>query len=63
MPLYDFQCSHKPHLKFERLLKSPSDPLKCPCGDRDCKPSRLLTAPAALHLKGPGFYQTDYKGK
>lgn len=62
MPLYDFRCSYKPHVVFESLRKSPEDLPRCPCGDRDCKPERLLAAPRA-QFRGSGFYETDYKKK
>lgn len=62
MPVFGYQCSYKAHVKFDRLVKSPEDPVRCECGDRDCKPFRQLAAPAA-HFKGTGFYQTDYKHK
>lgn len=55
MPMFDYRCSTKPHVTFERLVKSAEDAVKCPCGDRDCRPERLLGAPGFV-LSGSGYY-------
>src|SRR5579864_2552803 len=60
MPLYEYQCECGGR-RFERIQKF-SDPLveTCPtCGGRVHK---LLSSPA-FHLKGTGWYATDYPRK
>lgn len=58
MPTYEYQCGACGHLfnKFQRIT---DDPVKeCPsCGKEEVK--RLVSA-AAFHLKGSGWYKTDY---
>ena len=59
MPLYEYECPK--HGRFE-LIRSFSDPplKKCPkCG----KPIEKLASAPAFHLKGTGWYVTDYANK
>lgn len=57
MPLYEYEC-HSCGKRFEVLQKFSDEPLKVheECGG---EASRLLSAPA-FHLKGTGWYATDY---
>ena len=57
MPLYEYQCS-KCGRVFEVIQKFSDDPLTT---HEDCggKVEKLLSAPA-FHLKGSGWYVTDY---
>jgi putative FmdB family regulatory protein len=60
MPLYEYQCESCGR-RFEKIQKF-SDPLveTCPtCGGRVHK---LVSSPA-FHLKGTGWYATDYSSK
>ncbi len=59
MPLYEYQCDACDH-RFEVIRKFSDPPLeKCPtCGGSVHK---LQSAPA-FHLKGTGWYATDFKG-
>lgn len=61
MPIYEYQCTDCGH-ELEALQKFSDAPLAdCPsCG----KPSlrKKLTA-AAFHLKGTGWYATDFRDK
>jgi putative FmdB family regulatory protein len=59
MPLYEYQCS-KCKKTFEVIQKFSDEPLKKHegCGG---KVQRLMSAPA-FHLKGSGWYVTDYAG-
>jgi putative FmdB family regulatory protein len=60
MPLYEYECQSC-HLRFERIQKF-SDPLvsTCPtCGG----PVQKLLSTSAFHLKGSGWYATDYRRK
>lgn len=58
MPTYEYQCfSCNAH--FEEFQRMSDDPIKvCPkCGAENVK--RLIAA-TAFHLKGSGWYKTDY---
>jgi len=59
MPIYDYRCSKCGHQE-EHLQKVTERPLsKCPaCGKKSYK--KQLTA-AGFHLKGSGWYATDFK--
>ena len=59
MPLYEYECEAGHH--FEKILKFSDPPLEtCPtCG----KPVHKLVSSPAFHLKGTGWYITDYAKK
>ncbi len=61
MPIYEYVCNACGH-EFEEWQKISASPiLKCPtCGKR--KVERLVSL-SAFHLKGSGWYVTDYGGK
>lgn len=61
MPIYEYQCEACHH-KFE-LLQKISDELLTVCPE--CKEEKLrkLVSAAAFHLKGTGWYETDFKDK
>ncbi|MEM7195939.1 MAG: zinc ribbon domain-containing protein [Pseudomonadota bacterium] len=61
MPIYEYQCGSCGH-RLEALQKISDDPLVyCPeCNDGALK--KLISA-AAFHLKGTGWYETDFKNK
>ena len=59
MPIYEYRCSACGFQKefLQRLNDAP--PAECPqCGKRSLK--KLVTA-AGFHLKGTGWYATDFK--
>ena len=59
MPIYEYQCDACGHT-LEALQKLSDDPLKeCPA----CQKAALkkLISAAAFHLKGSGWYETDFK--
>ena len=58
MPLYEYQCQ-RCQKRFERIQKF-SDPLVRECPDCGGPVEKLVSAPA-FHLKGSGWYATDYK--
>ena len=60
MPIYEYKCTSCGHKK-EVLQKLSDAPLKeCPaCGKATL--SKLISA-AGFHLKGSGWYATDFKG-
>ncbi len=60
MPIYEYRCAACGH-KDEHLQKVSDAPLtKCPaCGK--AKYQKQLSA-AGFHLKGTGWYATDFKG-
>jgi putative FmdB family regulatory protein len=59
MPIYEYRCEQCEHQQ-EHLQKVSERPLtKCPaCGKKAYK--KLLSA-AGFHLKGSGWYATDFK--
>jgi putative FmdB family regulatory protein len=59
MPIYEYECKNCGHV-FDVLQKMSDDPLaECPeCGQPDLR--KLLSAPN-FHLKGSGWYATDFK--
>jgi putative FmdB family regulatory protein len=61
MPIYEYECRGCGH-QFEEWQKMSDSPVrKCPsCGKR--KVDRLVSL-SAFHLKGSGWYVTDYGGK
>ena len=61
MPIYEYRCGACGYQK-EFLQRISDTPLKnCPeCGKRAFK--KLVTA-AGFHLKGTGWYATDFKNK
>ena len=59
MPIYEYKCRSCEH-QFETIQKFSDDPLtECPA----CKQHELkkLVSAAAFHLKGNGWYATDFK--
>jgi len=61
MPIYEYACTDCDH-KLEVIQKMSDLPLEqCPvCGKNTLK--KLMSA-AAFHLKGTGWYETDFSGK
>ena len=59
MPLYEYEC--EAGHRFEKILKFSDPPIEtCPtCG----KPVHKLVSSPAFHLKGTGWYITDYAKK
>jgi len=59
MPIYEYRCTACQH-KLESLQKFSDAPLVvCPTCGRDTL-TKLVSA-AGFHLKGSGWYQTDFK--
>ncbi|MDA1107625.1 MAG: zinc ribbon domain-containing protein [Proteobacteria bacterium] len=59
MPIYEYECTACGH-RLEVIQKFSDEPLaECPaCGKSALH--KLLSAPS-FHLKGSGWYQTDFK--
>lgn len=59
MPIYEYECTACHHT-FETMQKMSDAPLEeCPtCHQNTLK--KLMSAPA-FHLKGSGWYATDFK--
>jgi putative FmdB family regulatory protein len=59
MPIYEYQCTACGH-HFDTIQTFKDEPLiHCPvCGEAALK--KLISAPA-FHLKGEGWYATDFK--
>lgn len=59
MPIYEYQCDACQHL-FETLQKMSDDPLTtCPACGKEAL-TKLISA-SQFHLKGEGWYVTDFK--
>lgn len=59
MPIYEYECeSCGKVLEYMQKFSDPS-PDKCECGGRLHK----LISNSSFHLKGTGWYVTDYKNK
>lgn len=61
MPLYEYECLKCGH-RFERIQKFSDKPVSsCP----HCKKGKVkqLLSASSFHLKGSGWYATDYAGK
>jgi putative FmdB family regulatory protein len=60
MPLYEYECQSC-HRRLEKIQKFSDPPLEvCPhCGGRL---EKMISSPA-FHLKGSGWYATDYARK
>lgn len=59
MPIYEYKCENG-HV-FEVIQKMSDEPLR-ECEECGAPASRVLTPPA-IHFKGSGFHNTDYKTK
>jgi len=60
MPIYEYKCSACSH-ELESLQKFTDAPLvTCPACGKDAL-TKLVSA-AGFHLKGSGWYQTDFRG-
>lgn len=57
MPIYEYKCENG-HV-FEVIQKMTDEPLR-ECEECGAPASRVLTPPA-IHFKGSGFHNTDYK--
>ena len=60
MPIYEYKCVNCGTVKEVMHKISESPVVKCPECSGDM--SKLISA-AAFHLKGSGWYVTDYKNK
>jgi len=60
MPIYEYKCL-KCHTEFEVMQKMSDAPLKkcTSCGG----PAKRLISRSSFHLKGSGWYMTDYARK
>ncbi|MDZ7751477.1 MAG: zinc ribbon domain-containing protein [Gammaproteobacteria bacterium] len=61
MPIYEYRCDKCGH-EMEAIQKMSDDPLiECPaCGEAAL---RKLVSAAGFHLKGSGWYVTDFRDK
>lgn len=61
MPIYVYRCQACDH-KLDVLQKISAAPLtKCPVCEEETLKKQMTTA--AFHLKGTGWYETDFKHK
>lgn len=63
MPIYSYKCENKAcNHELEALQKMSEEPLKiCPICHKEELVKQLTSS--AFHLKGGGWYQTDFKKK
>ena len=61
MPIYEYEC-HKCGKVFENIQKF-SDPKLTECLCEEKGPVTKLVSAAAFHLKGSGWYVTDFRNK
>jgi len=59
MPLFDFKCIECGSV--QEFLVLASGKKKPVCEDCGAKTEKLVGRPGGFILKGPGFYQNDYK--
>ncbi len=60
MPIYEYRCPNCGH-EFEKLVKFSDPPPPCPeCGHPE---TAKRVSQTTFHLKGGGWYVTDYKDK
>lgn len=62
MAAYVYRCpnGHTTELILPMTTEEIPATTECMC---DEQAARVFLPPAAIHFKGPGFYQTDVKGK
>ena len=60
MPTYEYECPDCGH-QFEEMQKI-TDPALTECPQCGASNVRRLVSAAAFHLKGSGWYKTDYAG-
>jgi len=61
MPIYEYECNHCGH-HVEALQKF-SDPPIVECEACHCNEMKRLISQSTFHLKGSGWYVTDYASK
>lgn len=61
MPIYEYECQ-KCHHRFEKIQGFSDEPLKvCPECGKDAL--QKCISPPNFHLKGKGWYETDFKNQ
>lgn len=61
MPTYDYKCP-KCNDTVE-LIHAINLPRVIVCPDCNVQMNKIISGGTGIHLKGSGFYETDYKGK
>ena len=61
MPIYEYECQQCDKV-FENIQKF-SDPRLTECNCDEKAPVKKLISAAAFHLKGTGWYATDFRDK
>ncbi len=61
MPTYEYECLNCGH-EFEERQRMTDEPLTI-CPKCDQKTLRKLISRSDFHLKGEGWYETDFKSK
>lgn len=61
MPIYEYRCDACEH--HLEVLQGLNDPLLTDCPDCNAAALRKLVSAPAFHLKGTGWYATDFRDK
>ena len=62
MPIYEYQCGQCGHISEKLQSRTDPPPQTCPSCGAQGSLERIISQ-TSFHLKGGGWYVTDYKGK
>ena len=63
MPIYEYQCASCGELTERECNKISERPVRIRCASCSSMRTRPIISGTSFHLKGGGWYATDYKGK
>jgi len=64
MPNYEYKCPDCNVIEtYNHRSNEPCRPLCIKCSVKGVYMKKVITGGSAVHFKGSGFYETDYKGK
>ena len=59
MPIYEYHCDKCKKIQEHLILNGDDEPQGCKCGGN----LKRVLSRSSFHLKGSGWYVTDYKNK
>lgn len=63
MPIYEYECPLCGHFEVVQKVDAKSVKFKPDCDNKNCpKTAKRVMSASAFHLKGSGWYKTDYAG-